>query len=533
MKKITFFFAMMSLTTFGADRVTTANGTLEGTMSNGVRMFKGIQYGQPPVGDLRWKPPQPVENWSGVRQAAQFGPRCMQASIFGDMNFRSNGMSEDCLYLNVWTPAKSMKEKLPVLVYYYGGGFIAGDGSEPRYDGENMARSGIVALTVNYRLGAFGFFAHPELVEESPHHAAGNYGLLDQVAALEWVKKNIAAFGGDPNRITIAGESAGSVSVSALMTSPLSRDLIAGAIGESGSLFGTLSTIPLDKAEAAGVAFAKSIDAPSLSALRAIPGEKLLESSSKRQMGTFSVTVDGYLFPEPPLSIYLAGKEAKVPMLAGWNSEEMTYRMLFGMNEATPENYRKIVEKQFGNRASEILKLYPGDTKEQVIESATDLASDRFIAYSTWKWIDMQAKSGGKPVFAYLYARARPEMRKEMGDAAPGLAGGVVRGTQAKTAMAMPPAKGAVHSSEIEYAMGNLDTNKVYAWTPNDHQVSKTMHAYFANFIKKGDPNGPGVPKWPAINRGGMRQMMRIDVESKAIPEPHRARHVLLDEIAR
>src|ERR1700674_1086422 len=251
---------------YAQDRVKTANGIVEGSSEqrSGIRTFKGVPFASPPVGDLRWQPPQPVKKWKGVRNAAQFGPRCMQRPIFGDMGFRSNGMSEDCLYLNVWTPAKSSKERLPVLVYFYGGGFVAGDGSEARYQGESMARKGIVALTVNYRLGVFGFLAHPELTKESPRHASGNYGLLDQSAALRWVQQNIAAFGGDPKKVTIAGESAGSVSVSAQMASPLSKDLIAGAIGESGSIVGTLSAVTLAEGEQNGIKFATNIGATSL-----------------------------------------------------------------------------------------------------------------------------------------------------------------------------------------------------------------------------------------------------------------------------
>ena len=217
-------------------QVKTENGILEGVDESGVKTFKGVPFAAPPVGNFRWREPQPVQRWTGVRKADKFGPRAMQLPIFGDMNFRSDGVSEDCLYLNVWTPAKSGNEKLPVLVYFYGGGFLAGDGSELRYDGESIARKGIVSVTVNYRLGVFGFFAYPELTKESPHHASGNYGLLDQNAALRWVQKNIAAFGGDPKKVTIAGESAASFSVSAQMASPLSKNLIAGAIGESGSL---------------------------------------------------------------------------------------------------------------------------------------------------------------------------------------------------------------------------------------------------------------------------------------------------------
>ena len=255
-----------------APQAKTANGLVEGVLEpSGIRAFKGLPFAQPPVGELRWKEPQPVKNWQDVRKADKFGPRAMQRAIFGDMGFRSNGMSEDCLYLNVWTPAKSATEKLPVLVYFYGGGFMAGDGSEARYDGESMAKKGIVALTVNYRLGVFGFFAHPELTKESPNHSSGNYAYLDMAAALRWVKQNIAAFGGDPNRVTIAGESAGSIAVSALMVSPLSKNLINAAIGESGSLLGGLPPVPQAKGEESGTTFATAVGAASLAQLRAIP----------------------------------------------------------------------------------------------------------------------------------------------------------------------------------------------------------------------------------------------------------------------
>ena len=514
-----------------ADQVKTANGVIEGTgaQGNGIRMFKGIPFAEPPVGDLRWKAPQPAKNWEGVRQAVQFGPRCMQQALFGDMNFRSNGMGEDCLYLNVWTPAKTGKEKLPVLVYFFGGGFMAGDGSEPRYDGESMAQKGIVALTVNYRLGIFGFYAHPELTKESPQHASGNYGLLDQHAALKWVQQNIAAFGGDPKKVTIAGESAGSVAVSAQMASPLSKDLIAGAIGESGSLMGTLPAVALAQAEQVGAKFAESTGASSLSALRAMPADKLLEAASKPGAGRFSITVDGYFFPEPPAAIFASGKQAKVPLLLGWNSEEMNYRALLRGQEPTPETYMKAVEAMYGERAADVLKVYPASTAEEAMQSATDLAGDRFIGFSTWKWSDLHSRTGGKPVYRYFYAKPRPAMTAAMAGKTPGLAGGVVSTPGAKPA---PAARGAVHSAEIEYAMGNLDSNKVYEWTADDHKVSKVMQEFFANFIKTGNPNGKGVPQWPAINSGKSPMVMRIDVETKAQPEKHRDRYLLLDEIA-
>lgn len=511
-----------------APRVRTMNGMLEGTNDSGIHSFKGVPFVQPPVGDLRWREPQPVKNWTGIRKADKFGPRAMQRSIFGDMNFRSDGMSENCLYLNVWTPAQSDKERLPVLVYFYGGGFIAGDGSEPRYDGESMARKGIVALTVNYRLGVFGFFAHPQLTKESPNHASGNYGLLDQAAALKWVQQNIAAFGGDPKKVTIAGESAGSVSVSAQMASPLSKNLIAGAIGESGSLLGTLSAVPLAEAEQNGIKFADSVGANSLMALRAMPAEGLLAATAKPGIPRFGITVDGYFFPKNPAAIFLAGEQARVPLLVGWNSEEMNYRAIMGQEKPTPENYSQAVRKLYGDRAEEALKLYSGSMEDEVIQAATDLASDRFIGFSTWKWGDVHGKTGGKPVYRYMYSRPRPPMRPEMGNATPGLAGGVVRGTDT-TAIKIPPARGAVHSAEIEYAMGNLATNKVYAWTPDDYKVSQMMQAYFANFIKTGNPNGSNLPNWPAMS-GNAAQIMHIDVNTRVKAEKNRNRYLFLDQ---
>lgn len=527
---VTAFLAVHSSEAQKAPQAKTANGVVEGvTEASGIRAFKGIPFAQPPVGELRWKEPQPVKNWQGVRKAEKFGPRAMQRAVFGDMGFRSDGMSEDCLYLNVWTPAKSATEKLPVLVYFYGGGFIAGDGSEGRYDGESMATKGMVALTVNYRLGVFGFMAHPELTKESPNHSSGNYAYLDMTAALRWVQQNIAAFGGDPKRVTIAGESAGSIAVSGLMASPLSKNLMAGAIGESGSLLGGLPPVPLAKGEESGTAFAKAVGGNSLAELRAMPADQLLEATGKPGAPRFSATVDGYFFPKPPMEIFMAGEQAQVPLLAGWNSEEMNARAVLGQEKPTAESYAAAVKKLYNDKADEVLKLYPGSTEEEILESATALASDRFLAYSTWKWADLQSKTGGgKPVYRYYYSRPRPAMVPEMGNAAPGLAGGVVKSTDAN-AVKIPPARGAVHSAEIEYAMGNLPKNKVYAWTPDDHKVSEVMQNFFANFVKTGNPNGKGLPNWPAINSGNSIQFMQIDVNTRLETEKNRARYLFLD----
>jgi len=497
-------------------RVKTANGVVETTTppSSGVRSFKGIPFAQPPVGALRWREPQPVKNWKGVRKADKFGARCMQRTGPGaDYWFRSDGMSEDCLYLNVWTPAKSAKERLPVLVYVFGGGFQNGDGSEPRYDGESMATKGMVAVTVNYRLNIFGFFSHPELTRESPHHASGNYGLLDQVAALQWVARNIAAFGGDPQRVTIAGESAGSISVSALMASPLSRNLIAGAIGESGAMISTLPPRPLAEAEQNGVKFAAAINASSLAALRAMTAEQIQEAVAKTTGMRFNTALDGYFLPKPLTEIFAAGEQAKVPLLAGSNTEEQGARSVLQTNEPTPENFQAAVRKLYGERAGEILKVYAPATREEVLEAATDLASARFIAYGTWKWADLQARTGGKPVYRYLYAHPRPQYL-------PAAGGGESQ-----------PPRGAAHSAEIQYAMGNLPIDPRYAWAPDDHKVSEVVQAYFANFVKTGNPNGPGLPDWPPYAGDTRYQIMRLDVDSHAQPEPHLERYRVLDTV--
>jgi para-nitrobenzyl esterase len=507
-----------------------SGGVLQGAAVDNIHTFKGVPYAAPPVGNLRWREPQPAAKWATVRPATQFGPRAMQLPLFGDMNFRSNGVSEDCLYLNVWTGAKTASEKRPVLVYFYGGGLVAGDGSEPRYDGESMARQGIVAVTVNYRLGAFGFLAHPELTKESPHHASGNYGLLDQAAAIKWVKDNIAAFGGDPQHITIAGESAGSFSVSAQMASPLAKNLIAGAIGESGSLLGLQPLPALAQAEQAGTAWATTLGAGSLTALRALPAQQVLEASGKPGAPRFSAIVDGYLFPQSPKEIFLAGQQAKVPLLVGWNSQESGYQGILGQAAPTLENYRAAVQKNFGDRAAEVLRLYPAATDAEVEQVATDLAGDRFLGYSTWKWADAHANTSGRPVYRYYYARPRPVMTPEMGNATANLAGGVTKGDP--NAKPAPPAKGAVHSAEIEYALGNLATNKVFAWTPDDYQVSKTMQAYFANFIKTGNPNGAGLPTWPALKPGAGGQLLHLDVQTKVVPDQTRDRYLLLERMA-
>ncbi len=491
------------------DQVRVAGGMLEGAAGTdpSVRLFKGVPFAAPPVGERRWKAPQPVASWEGVRKADEWGNRCVQGRVFGDIVSRDKEMNEDCLYLNVWTPAKSAGAKLPVYLWFYGGGFAAGAASEPRYDGEYLAKQGIVVVEPNYRLGIFGFMSHPELTKESGRKASGNYGLLDQVAALRWVKENIAAFGGDPKNVTIGGESAGSLSVSALMASPLSRRLIRKAIGESGAFFaspsGNMAEKLLAEAEQIGVKFASSVGATSLAELRAKPAGELLGATMKANPFLFGVIVDGYVLSSPVRAIFAQGKQAHIRLLAGWNSSELGMAVAMNPKKPTTATFPDLLRQQFKDKAGAALRVYPASTDEETLQSAADLASDQFISYSTWKWIEMQAATGKVPVYRYQFDRVAPD---------PSGAGRF----------------GAAHAVEIQYAFNTLDSKKAN-WQPEDRKASLAMAAYWANFIKTGDPNGAGLAVWPEF--GKTRQVMHIDAVSKAAPEQHRERYEFLDSI--
>lgn len=506
------------------------SGTIEGLYNTrtGLSEYFGIPFAKPPVGELRWKAPQPVTPWKEVLSTKKFGPRPVQAIVFGDMNSRSAGLSEDCLYLNVWTPVKRNMNMLPVLVYFYGGGFVAGDGSEPRYDGASMAKKGIVVVTVNYRLNIFGFFAHPELSKEAPYHASGNYGLLDQLASLQWVQKNISAFGGDPARVTIAGESAGSIAVSALMTSPLSKKLIAGAIGESGAgINPTLAPVPLAEAEKTGYDFAKNAGYVTLAQLRALSTKEVFDLYVESKRFGFPTVVDGYFYPKTLPETFAAKEQAQVPLLLGWNSAELPGMAFMQGLPYTDENYIKKVKEVYPNDAEQVLKLYPHGSAKEIELSATALASDRFIAYSTWKWFDLHRKNSSKPVYRYLYSKLRPPLVDQ--SKISGLAGGTV--SKSDNAPKMPEPVGAPHACEIEYCMGNLPLIKDYAWTADDFAVSETMLSYFANFIINGNPNGDKLPNWPAAEpNDNTPPVMVIDTKSQAIDAKDDARYLFLDK---
>lgn len=500
------------------------NGTIEGLYDtkSGIQKYFGIPYAKPPIEELRWKAPQPIDNWSGVKETKEFGPRPVQKLIWGDMNSRSNGVSEDCLYLNVWTPASRNTKGLPVLVYFFGGGFVAGDGSEPRYDGENMAKEGIVVVTVNYRLGIFGFLAHPELSAEAPYKASGNYGLLDQTMALQWVQENITTFGGDPKKVTIAGESAGSISVSYQMASPLSKNLIAAAIGESGAGITALAPVPLVEAEKEGKDFLEKFDIKSVAEARKLPTRDLYEMYNESGRFGFPVVQDGYLIPKPLTDIFNAKEQAQVPLLLGWNTQENPGMAFMQGLTYTKENFITKVKQAYPNDFEEVLKLYAHETEEQVAYSAMDLAGDRFISYSTWKWFDLHRKNSGQPVYRYLYAKLRPPLVDQTLEA--GLAGGTSR--RADNAPPRPKDLGAPHAAEIEYAMGNLDRIKEFAWTADDYKTSETMFKFFANFIKNHNPNGEGLPEWPkAMANDDNPPVMVIDTQSKGIKAQNDGRY--------
>ena len=494
----------------GSKIVATDAGKVEGAVSadSKVQMFKGIPFAAPPVGPLRWKAPQPAPSWSGVRKATEFGPRCMQGRIYADMVFRDNGPREDCLYLNVWTPKAGAASRLPVMVWIHGGG-DAGSASEPRQDGENLARNGVVVVSFNYRLGVFGFFSHADLAKESGYHASGNYGLFDQVAALQWVRRNIAAFGGDAGNVTIFGESAGSFYGSALMASPLAQGLFQRVIGESGPFCSEIfGIVPFAQSEERGAEFADSLGAHTIEALRAKSADELLEAAMKQKEEWFwRPNVDGYLLPEDVRSIFTRGKQSQVPLLAGWNADEGHFQSIFAGAAPTAPNFVARAHALFGDQADTFLDLYPAGTDDQAKRSAQDLAGDRYTAFSTWKWIEMQAATGNSRVFRYEFDDAPPPAKDST-----------------------TPSRGAYHSAEIEFVFEEL-SSKPLPWRPGDKKLSRLMSSYWANFAKTGDPNGPGLPHWPAYNGQDNYEVMHLSATPHSAPDEHRARYEFLDAL--
>jgi para-nitrobenzyl esterase len=513
-------FLALSLLTTAAHaasplRVKTDNGVVEGTSTNGnqVRAFKGIPFAAPPIGNLRWQPPQPAAKWKGIRPAKDFGSHCIQSAGYPDMVFHDPGPSEDCLTLNVWTPAKAKPGSLPVMVWIFGGGFVSGGTSENRQDGQFLAHRNVVVVSMNYRLGIFGFLAQPELTAESPHHASGNYGLLDQTAALAWVKTNIAAFGGDPNNVTIFGESAGSISVSAQMASPLTRGLFTKAIGESGgALYGPgLTAPPRGPLEQRNVAFAQTAFGTStLADLRKLSADDILRAATAKTTPPpprFGPDIDGYFLPDSVGNIYAAGNQAHVPLLAGWNADEARGQVLLAKTEPTAASFAATAQTEFGDNAQKFLALYPVTTDAEAVVSAGDFAGDRFIDYSTWRWLEAHATSGNAPVFRYRLDLGSP------GD---------------KNHRAI---LGAFHSDDIEYVFSTLDSRPEAVWRPEDRKLAEQIGAYWINFARTGDPNGHGLPHWPTYNAADQWQVMHLDVTSEAKPDTQRNRYLFLDQV--
>ncbi len=515
MRKFILFIAAVLTTVIAAaqtaPRAVTRYGVLEGTSESGIAVFKGIPFAAPPVDDNRWRAPQPVTPWQGVRDAKEFGDDPMQGNPFGDMNFMAKKKSEDCLYLNVWTPSKTMHEALPVVIYFNGGGLIAGSGSEPRYTGASMARHGIVAVTANYREGIFGFLSHPELSKETSYKGSGNYGYMDQAAAIKWVYENIAAFGGDPKQITIVGESAGSMSVSVLLTSPLTRGMIARAMASSGAQCGR-PCLTLKEAETMGANKLKKLGIKNIRQARAMTADELLAMTADD--GVPPLCIDGLFCTESPDEAYANGHQHKVPLLIGRNSMEMTPPFILRGNPATIDGIRPAFDQLYGDKAQEVMRMYGIEKDGDVMgKPGVDFASDQFIAYGTWLFGYLHAKTSGQPVYRYYYAHPRPAMR-EQGMVA-GLAGGVQKNDDKVTAAPSSEVfNGAAHSADIEYAMGNLPTNRVYDWQPDDYAVSEQFINYYANFIKTGNPNGLGLATWTPINGTDRPTQLILDVNS-------------------
>jgi para-nitrobenzyl esterase len=460
---------------------------VQGVLEDGLMVYKGIPFAAPPIGDLRWKAPQPAAKWDGVKQTTKFAPAPIQAGNLPK--------SEDCLYLNIWSPAKSADERVPVMVWIYGGGFSGGSTSMPTFSGEKLAKRGVLLVSIAYRVGQIGYFAHPDLSAENPNHVSGNYGILDMISALQWIKKNIAAFGGDPKKVTIFGESAGGIAVSMLCASPLAKGLYQGAISQSGGSFGPsrqTTTYPgenmkrLKYAEMDGEAYLKSNGIASIAELRKIDADKL-----PRGNGGMWPIVDGYVIPDDQYKLYEAGKYNKTPVLIGYNSDE-------GISvwpPKTPEEYRTSVKTRYGKFADDLIKAYPvGETK--VTKTARDLGRDAAFGWQTWSWARLQAKTGKSKVFLYYFDQ-HPDYPEDSPKAG----------------------YGSPHGQDVAYVFEHLNTSNPEV-NETDLALSDAIGTYWTNFAKYGDPNGNGVPKWPAFSDANPELMYLVGPKPYVGPVP-------------
>jgi para-nitrobenzyl esterase len=474
------------------EKIKVEGGYVSGLVNaNGdVHIFKGIPFAAPPVGPLRWKAPQSVQTWSGVKVCDKFGASPMQAKPVPfsmwtrEFLIPAEPISEDCLTLNVWTGAKSASEKRPVIVWIYGGGFMSGGSAVPIYDGEAMAKKGIVFVGINYRVGIFGFFAHPELTKESGKNASGNYGLMDQVAALQWVKKNIGAFGGDAENVTIAGQSAGSMSVNCLVASPLASGLFENAIAQSGASFANGNS-SLEKAEEEGKQIMKSLNVSSISEMRSIAAEDLM----KKAQGFRGPIIDGFVLPDAIVNIFKNGKENKVNLMTGWNEDE---GLMFGPAKKANDFEKEAITK-YGSDAQKFLKFYPASNDSVAALSQLNLSRDMIFGVHNYTWANIQSTRASK-VYVYRFTRKVP-----------------ATGEYVKY--------GAFHTGEVPYAYDNLRfVNR--PWEPIDHKLASIMSAYWTYFAKIGNPNGVDLPVWDAYTSTDKKIMvLSEDPGSKTIPD--------------
>lgn len=468
------------------NNIETEYGLVQGVIneSGTVVSFKGIPYAIPPVGDLRWREPQPPAPWEGVRDASEFCTNCIQLNNrrlpWTDEYMIRGETSEDCLFLNIWTSASSALDKLPVLVYIHGGGLREGSGSIDVYDGEELAKKGIVVVTINYRVGALGFLAHPWLSVESPHHASGNYGFMDQIAALQWITANISAFGGNPEKVTVAGQSAGSRSVHTLTASPLAKGLISGAVTFSGASMDRISGyISSDTALARGVKFAESLGASSLEELRAMPAAKLIAD--------FSASIDGYVLPKDMITIFEKGQQNDVPAIAGLTADEGSSREGYG--KSTMAEFKENAKETYRNKANEFLFLYPVNSDEEAGLRSVDLARDQG-KFDLYEWAAFRAMTAKTPAYTYFFTRGIPWPEH--------------------------PEFGAFHTGDIIYWFNNLKMLD-RPWNRTDTMVAETASSYLVNFVINGDPNGEGLPEWPAFD-GTKTETMELGTETRVIP---------------
>ena len=473
MKKL-LFLSLISLSTFAQTITQTTNGKVEGYTKENLHIFKGIPFAAPPVGELRWKAPQPVQNWTGVKKCTDFSASPIQnkpAPFYcwsEEFIAKPEPLSEDCLYLNVWTQAKSAKEKLPIFVWIYGGGLSSGSANCSIYDGEEMAKKGVVFVSINYRVGVMGFMAHPELSKESGNNASGNYGFLDQIAALQWVQKNIAAFGGDPNNVTIAGQSAGAFSVNALIASPLAKGLFHKAIPQSGGLLSRMLSQDLASAEKQGAKFMELAKANSIADLRKMSAEELQKLSNNQAAGRFGVTMDGYVLPSNIMEHFKNGKHNQVPILAGWVTGDGSF---LGDSKMTVEDYKKEAQTKYGDKAEVFLSIFPATSNEEVKAMKQKQTLIGFAGFPS----HLLAIYTNQPAYLYQFAHVPPDKPNF-------------------------PNYGAFHTSEVPYALHTLHTWQ-RPWQALDREIENTMSSYWVNFAKTGNPNGVGLPEWKRYDK--------------------------------